>query len=198
VIETRDAVLDGRTDINVFKRDPGVINAEIIEECGRVLMRKICQIHGPFEDVLATDAAFFRRMERLYPGPDFAPRSRPRSCVRYGRGAFLVFDLTNRCNMKCWPRFMDANAVGHVHELDLDNIKRILERARSFKPQREVNILFSGGEPTISHFPWMQSGRPEHWVLSGYMSPPTESVSLRTPALHNKPVKPVFTVCSCS
>jgi len=27
-----------------------------------------------------------------------------------------------------------------------------LERARSFKPQREVNILFSGGEPTISPF----------------------------------------------
>src|SRR5947207_3705018 len=72
VIETRNAVLDGRTDINVFKRDPGVINAEIIEEAGRILMRKICQIHGPFEDVLATDAAFFRRMERLYPGPDFA------------------------------------------------------------------------------------------------------------------------------
>ena len=72
VIETRNAVLDGRTDINVLKLDPGVINAEIIEEAGRVLMRKICQIHGPFEDVLATDAAFFRRMERLYPGPDFA------------------------------------------------------------------------------------------------------------------------------
>src|SRR5439155_578170 len=72
VIETRNAVLDGRTDINVLKRDPGVINAEISEEAGRVLMRKICQIHGRFEDVLATDAAFFRRMERLCPRPAFA------------------------------------------------------------------------------------------------------------------------------
>jgi hypothetical protein len=45
VIETRNALLDGRADINVLKRDPGVINAEIIEEAGRVLMRKICQIH---------------------------------------------------------------------------------------------------------------------------------------------------------
>ena len=158
VIETRNAVLDGRADINVLKRDPGVINAEIIEEAGRVLMRKICQIHGPFEDVLATDAAFFRRMERLYPGPDFActedelVHNHGISSVRCGRGAFLVFDLTNRCNMKCWPCFMDANAVGHVHELDLDDIKLILERARSFKPRREINILFSGGEPTISPF----------------------------------------------
>src|SRR5437762_8822099 len=43
VIETRNAVLDRRTDINVFKRDPGVINAEIIEEAGRVL--KIGRAH---------------------------------------------------------------------------------------------------------------------------------------------------------
>jgi 7,8-dihydro-6-hydroxymethylpterin dimethyltransferase len=119
---------------------------------------KICQIHGPFEGVLATDTAFFRRMERLYPGPDFActedelVHNHGISSVRCGRGAFLVFDLTNRCNMKCWPCFMDANAVGHVHELDLDDIKLILERARSFKPGREINILFSGGEPTISPF----------------------------------------------
>src|SRR5260370_5373033 len=158
VIETRNAVLEGRADINALKRDPGVIAAEIVEEAGRVLIRKMGQVHGPLEDVLATDAAFFRRMERLYPGPDFActeddlVHDSGVSSVRYGRCAFLVFDLTNRCNMKCWTCFMDANAVGHVHELDLDDIKRILERARSFKPQREVNILFSGGEPTISPF----------------------------------------------
>jgi len=158
VIETRNAVLEGRADINALKRDPGVIAAEIVEEAGRVLIRKMCQVHGPFEDVLATDAAFFWRMEELYPGPDFAcsgddlVHDHGVSSVRYGRGAFLVFDLTNRCNMKCWPCFMDANAVGHVHELDLDDIKRILDRARSFKPRREINILFSGGEPTISPF----------------------------------------------
>src|SRR5260370_9050019 len=155
-IETRNAVLDGRLDINFLKRDPGVINAEIIEEAGRVLMRKICQIHGPFEDVLATDAAFFRRMERLYPGPDFActeddlVHDHGVSSFRYGRGAFLVFALTNHANMHCCPFFMDANAVGHSHHLDLDDIKRILERARSFKPRRGINIFFSWAEPTLS------------------------------------------------
>jgi 7,8-dihydro-6-hydroxymethylpterin dimethyltransferase len=30
------------------------------------------------------------------------------------------------------------------------DVKRISERARSFKPQREFNILFAGGEPTIA------------------------------------------------
>jgi hypothetical protein len=33
----------------------------------------------------------------------------------------------------------------------MDDVRQIFERARSFKPQREFNILFAGGEPTIAH-----------------------------------------------
>lgn len=155
-LETRDAILQGREDISKLKHNPGIIKADIIEEAGRVLMRKICDKHGPFEDVLASNADFFRRIESLYRGRDFAcagdghVHDHGVSSIRFGRGAYLVFDLTNRCNMKCTPCFMDANAVGHVHELGLDDIKTILNQARSFKPNREVIVLFSGGEPTVS------------------------------------------------
>jgi 7,8-dihydro-6-hydroxymethylpterin dimethyltransferase len=158
VAQRRNGILEGTLADTCLKNDPGVISAEIVEEAGRILIRKICPVHGPFEDLLATSAEFFRRMERLCPGPDFlcsddeTVHDHGVSSIKYGRGAFLVFDLTNRCNMKCWPCFMDANAVGYVHELDLQAIKTILLRARSFKPQREVNILFSGGEPTMSPF----------------------------------------------
>jgi 7,8-dihydro-6-hydroxymethylpterin dimethyltransferase len=158
VAQRRAGMLQGMLSETSLKNEPGVIDAEIVEEAGRILIRKICPVHGPFEDLLATNAEFFHRMERLYPGLDF-PCSEDEtvhdhgvSSIRYGRGAFLVFDLTNRCNMKCWPCFMDANAVGYVHELDLRAIKAILHSALSFKPQREVNILFSGGEPTLSPF----------------------------------------------
>jgi len=156
VAQHRIGILQGMLSERTLKTDPGVIRAEIVEEAGRILIRKICSVHGPFEDLLATNAEFFRRMEKLYPGLDFlcsedeTVHDHGVSSIRYGRGAFLVFDLTNRCNMKCWPCFMDANAVGYVHELDLEAIRTILQRARSFKPQREVNILFSGGEPTLS------------------------------------------------
>jgi uncharacterized radical SAM superfamily Fe-S cluster-containing enzyme len=48
---------------------------------------------------------------------------------------------------------MDANQVGYVHQPEWEDIKAILDRAISFKPKRQVIILFSGGEPTISpHF----------------------------------------------
>jgi uncharacterized radical SAM superfamily Fe-S cluster-containing enzyme len=48
---------------------------------------------------------------------------------------------------------MDANQVGHVYEPSLEEIKSLLDQAASVEPKREFNILFSGGEPTLSpHF----------------------------------------------
>jgi len=45
---------------------------------------------------------------------------------------------------------MDANANTCIHELDMEDIKAVFEKATSFKPQREINVLFSGGEATLS------------------------------------------------
>src|SRR5436190_1556717 len=116
----------------------------------RFSRRGICVAQaGPLAD-------FFRRMERLAFGRDFecvddcnvhvhGPNS-----ISSGRGTFLIVDLTNRCNMMCSPCFMDANASSYVHELSIEDIKTIFNNALSFKPQREINILFSGGEPTVS------------------------------------------------
>src|SRR5207302_9918012 len=59
-------------------------------------------------------------------------------------------DLTNRCSMQCSPWFMDANAAGYVHELDLESVWALFNNAVSVRPQREINVLFSGGEPTLS------------------------------------------------
>ena len=61
----------------------------------------------------------------------------------------LTIDLTNRCNMMCNPCFMDANQVGYVHELTMDEIKKILDDSISFKPRRQMSVQFSGGEPTM-------------------------------------------------
>jgi 7,8-dihydro-6-hydroxymethylpterin dimethyltransferase len=158
-IEARDRVVRQRGSIHSFKANPGVIRADIVEEASQVLMRKICDKHGPFEDLLASRADFFQRMESLYHGRDFACSDDEQvhnhgvSTIRYGRGSFLVVDLTNRCNMKCTPCFMDANGGNHIHEVPLEDVKAVLRRAPSFKPRREVNILFSGGEPTLyPHF----------------------------------------------
>ncbi|MFO7180545.1 MAG: radical SAM protein, partial [Pseudomonadota bacterium] len=113
----RAAVLSGERDLSVLLgRHPGEIRAQILEENGRVVMRKTCPQHGTFEDVLSIDPAFLARIERLFPGRDFeAPKTKLRehgtSSIKYGRGSVLTVDLTNRCNMMCDPCFMDANQV---------------------------------------------------------------------------------------
>jgi hypothetical protein len=159
VPEVRSAIVQGVVDISTLvSGNPGEIKAQILEENGRVLMRKTCAKHGPFEDVLSTNPDFTRRIEGLFFGRDFKCAEDEKvhrhgtSTIKFGRGAVLTVDLTNRCNMMCNPCFMDANQVGYVHEPEFEDIKAILDRAVSFKPRRQVIILFSGGEPTLSPF----------------------------------------------
>jgi uncharacterized radical SAM superfamily Fe-S cluster-containing enzyme len=160
VIDTRQAIIKGERELSeLVDGHRGEIKARIVEEDGRLYIRKSCPDHGPFEDVLSVDPEFSRVIEARYPGRDFATAGDERvhrhgtSTIRYGRGAVLTIDLTNRCNMMCNPCFMDANQVGYVHELTLDEIKKILDDSISFKPRRQMSVQFSGGEPTISpHF----------------------------------------------
>jgi uncharacterized radical SAM superfamily Fe-S cluster-containing enzyme len=154
--EAAEAVIRGEASAADFSERPGIIEAEIVEEAGRILMRKACAKHGPFEDVLSNHPGFFKRMETLVFGKDFECAGDERvhnhgpNSIKTGRGTYLIVDLTNRCNMVCSPCYMDANAASFVHELDMQDVKALFERAMSFKPQREINVLFSGGEATLS------------------------------------------------
>jgi uncharacterized radical SAM superfamily Fe-S cluster-containing enzyme len=142
----------------VLLRDrPGQIRARIVERNGGVHMEKSCPRHGEFREVLSTDARFTRRIESLDPGRDMptAPddlHDHGPSSIRYGRGAVLTVDLTNRCNMMCNPCFMDANQVGYVHELAWEDVRQILDNAAGVRPRRQLSVQFSGGEPTIHPF----------------------------------------------
>src|SRR6202008_701054 len=154
--EAVEAVLKGEIGVADFRDNPGIIHAEILEEGGRILMRKACERHGPFEDALSNHPDFFRKMERLAFGRDFAwvddcsVHGHGANSIRSGRGTYLIVDLTNRCNMMCSPCFMDANAASYVHELSVEQVETLFRNAASFRPQREINVLFSGGEPTLS------------------------------------------------
>jgi uncharacterized radical SAM superfamily Fe-S cluster-containing enzyme len=151
-----ESVIKGERSVADFRDRPGIIEAAIVEEAGRILMRKACEKHGPFEDVLSNHPAFFKRMESLGFGKDFncvgdeMVHNHGANSIRTGRGTYLIVDLTNRCNMFCSPCYMDANAASYVHELDMKDVRSLFERAMSFKPQREINVLFSGGEATLS------------------------------------------------
>ena len=160
VVEVREAILRGERELGeLLKRGTAEIGASIVEESGRILIRKRCPKHGAYEDVLSIDPKLSGVLESRFYGRDYRTSEDSHlhhhgsSTIRYGRGAVLTLDLTNRCNMMCNPCFMDANQVGYVHELTLDEIRRILDDSISFKPRRQLSVQFSGGEPTLSpHF----------------------------------------------
>jgi 7,8-dihydro-6-hydroxymethylpterin dimethyltransferase len=159
-VATREAIVRGERGISeIVDHRPGEIQSLILEENGRLIVRKHCPTHGAFEDLLSIDPEFTRLVESRYSGRDFATaldgpiHRHGSSSIRYGRGSVLTIDLTNRCNMMCTPCFMGANQLGYVHEPTLDEIKRILDTSVSFKPRRQMSVQFSGGEPTLSpHF----------------------------------------------
>jgi uncharacterized radical SAM superfamily Fe-S cluster-containing enzyme len=161
VPEVRQQILDGIEDYRILIRDrPGEIKAQIVERDGKILMVKDCpECGGHFEDVMSIDPAFSAHLEQLFPGRDIRAHNDEKlhnhgsSSIKHGRGSVLTIDLTNRCNMMCDPCFMDANQVGFVHELSLEDIKTLLDNAISIKPRRQMSVQFSGGEPTMSpHF----------------------------------------------
>ncbi len=159
VKELREKVLAGELSVEeLIAGHHAEIPARIHVEGGKVLMSKHCERHGACEDVISIDPDFLRRIESLFPGRDHetAPTSLRRhgtSTIKYGRGAVLTVDLTNRCNMMCDPCFMDANQVGFVHELAWEDVSKILDDSLSVKPRRQMSVQFSGGEPTLSpHF----------------------------------------------
>jgi uncharacterized radical SAM superfamily Fe-S cluster-containing enzyme len=159
VREARERILSGEEHWSILVDSRiGEVRASIVERDGRIVMEKDCPSHGHFEDVMSIDPEFFARLESLYPGRDFKiPRDglheHGSSSIKYGRGAVLTIDLTNRCNMMCDPCFMDANQVGFVHELEWEDVKELLDNAIAVKPRRQLSVQFSGGEPTLSpHF----------------------------------------------
>ena len=160
VIEARESILSGESDVSILINDKvGEIKAEIIERDGQIWMIKDCPEHGHFEDLMAIDSKFLQHIEANFPGRDIQAHNdedlhnHGSSTIKYGRGAVLTVDLTNRCNMMFDPCFMDANQVGFVHELSMEDVKEILDNAISIKPRRQMSVQYSGGEPTLSpHF----------------------------------------------
>jgi uncharacterized radical SAM superfamily Fe-S cluster-containing enzyme len=159
VPEIRQQILDGKLPYEVLLNEKvGEIKATIIERDGQILMVKECPKHGRFEDLMSIDTEFSKHLEDVFPGRDIRAHKDEKlhnhgsSTVKYGRGAVLTIDLTNRCNMMCDPCFMDANQVGFVHELTWEEIKQMLDNAITIKPRRQMSVQFSGGEPTLSPY----------------------------------------------
>ena len=141
--------------------------------CERLRSLRIVERNGDFDD------ARIGGLRNLKDAP-LERHDHGSSTITHGRGSVLTVDLTNRCNMMCDPCFMDANQVGFVHELSWEDIKTLLDNAISIKPNRQMSVQFSGGEPT--HFavlPGCGALLPAKSATPACRRPPTASSSPR-------------------
>jgi 7,8-dihydro-6-hydroxymethylpterin dimethyltransferase len=154
-----------RTEDSICPECFQVIPATLTEEAGRVIMRKTCPTHGPFEDVVSASAALFLRLERYAKDGSVAfenpvvedSETCPHGCGlcagHRSHAAMTNLDLTNRCNLRCPYCFANAAVQPYVYEPDLEKIREMIDRALELRPKRMQAVQFSGGEPTLSpHF----------------------------------------------
>ena len=138
-----------------------VIDAEVVEEEGKIMLHSTCHEHGNFKNLYWSDPALYHRFERFgevgtgieNPQNSALPEGCPSSCGlcnnHHSQTLLANIDLTNRCNLDCDFCFANARACGFVYEPDFDTIVRMMQVLRDQKPVPAPAVQFSGGEPTM-------------------------------------------------
>jgi len=137
-----------------------VLDAEILEKDGRILIRKSCPEHGLFTDTYWSDAEEYHRMqsfEAIGRGVE-NPRTKSEKGCPFDCGlcpehkshtVLAIIDVTNRCNLNCPICFANAGASGYIYEPTKKTIFKIIDNLRANRPVPPVALQFSGGEPTL-------------------------------------------------
>ncbi len=132
------------------------IPAEIVEEKGKVYIKKTCEKHGTFKEIYFSDSKLYKKwMKYKVTGTD-SPDVKTEVMgfpalydIHKSQSVLTNLLVTNRCNLRCSYCFMNAGASGRVYEPSLDEIRDLLIQARSERPLGSKALQITGGEPTI-------------------------------------------------
>ncbi|MQY54248.1 MAG: radical SAM protein, partial [Methanosarcinales archaeon] len=136
-----------------------VIDAEVYEEGGKILIKKKCERHGEFDDVYWSDAELYHKFAKwrcegsagitLTKTSDKGCPFDCGLCPEHKSSTMLaLIDLTNRCNQKCPTCFANAAVAGYLYEPTMEQLREMMELLRSETPPCPA-VQFAGGEPTI-------------------------------------------------
>lgn len=133
-----------------------MIDAEIIEEDGKVFMKKSCKKHGTFQDIYFSDSDIYKKWMQYNAPPIESPDVKTSVLdfpklydVHESQSVLTNLLITNRCDLRCSYCFMNAGASGRVYEPTLDQIRMLMEQARNERPMGSKALQITGGEPTI-------------------------------------------------
>jgi uncharacterized radical SAM superfamily Fe-S cluster-containing enzyme len=132
------------------------IDAYIVEEDGRVYIKKTCDEHGEFKDIYFGDINLYNKWMKYTVTGTKAPDVKTEIMdvpelynVHTSQSVLTNLLITNRCDLRCNYCFMNAGASGNVYEPTIDQIRKLMIQARSEEPMGSKAIQITGGEPTI-------------------------------------------------
>ncbi len=129
------------------------IAAEIIEEDGKIWLKKDCKEHGTFKAIIFSNPADYRKWkkyEKEGKGMDNAELKNLSLYDKHKSQSVLTnLTVTNRCNLRCSYCFMNAGASGYVYEPSLEEIGDLMDQARNIEPVGSKSVQITGGEPTV-------------------------------------------------
>lgn len=126
-----------------------VVDADIVEEGNKVLLRKTCSSHGFFEDEYWGDAGHYRRIMKYMKSEYGANPDCPGDCFcssHLSNTLLGVVDVTQKCNLSCPVCF--ASESKDTREPTGEEVYSMLAKLREQTP-KVYAVQFSGGEPTL-------------------------------------------------
>lgn len=136
-----------------------VLDAEVNIRDNRVILRKRCPEHGPFEALVYSDAELYLSQLRYNkPGTiplefqtevkdgcpldcGLCPEHKQHACVG-------LIEVNTGCNLDCPICFAESGRQAHGYSLTREQVAFMLDRFVAAEGKPEV-VQFSGGEPTI-------------------------------------------------
>ena len=145
---------------SICPEDLRVLDAELWEIDGQVVMRKSCPEHGSFEDVYWSDYAEYVRAERFRDHGTglHQPRESKLGCPldcglcrnHQTHTTLMIMEITSRCNLRCPMCFARAGESDTSTDLSIEQIRAILQYTQKNNyPLRVRGVGNSGGEPTL-------------------------------------------------
>lgn len=135
------------------------ISASIIEDQGKIFIKKTCKKHGEFRDLYYGNAELYKIfLEHYREGVvnqdkvNSDGKNCPDMCglCGYHKSSTILanIDVTNACNFKCPVCFANSEVSDYYYNPSFETISYMMDVLRNQNPPCEV-IQFSGGEPTV-------------------------------------------------
>jgi 7,8-dihydro-6-hydroxymethylpterin dimethyltransferase len=152
--------LAGRTQ-SICPECKRVLEAELLERDGRVLISRTCPDHGTFDAVVYGDVSRYLEIQR-FDKPGTSPLQRQTEvdrgcphdcgiCPDHAQHTCLgIIEINTACNLDCPICFADSGTgpQEHAYSLTLERVESMLDAFVAAEGEPEA-VQLSGGEPSI-------------------------------------------------